>query len=440
MAPDLRRGLPRTRGGEPWPSQSAIPEKFRAARVEVSTGQVLAPSVPKNEVQVLASSAPAEGVSRLRRGLPRVSNGEPWPPDAAIPVSFLAPVIVVPTIVMADTPPPAAEAIPTPAQAAPTVQVLSASPAVASRRRPSNSTDRRKSLLTPANARYAGIILGAVLLGAAAIAAARWLMTLSDVKDFVGTYPGEYDLPSWAPVGLPAWLGWQHFLSAFFILLIIRTGLQVRNEKRPPASWTPRRPAGVQKISLTLWSHLAVDSLWMLNGVLFIVLLFVTGQWVRIVPTSWAVAPNAVSAVLQYASLNWPTEDGWINYNSLQQLSYFTTVFVAAPLAIATGFRMSYLWPRRAGWLSKAYPVELARAIHFPVMLYFSAFTVVHVTLVLATGALRNLNHMYGGQDAVNWTGFWIFLLSLVVMAAGLLAVRPLVMSSIAGLFGRVGR
>ena len=33
--------------------------------------------------------------------------------------------------------------------------------------------------------------------------------------------------------------------------------------------------------------------------------------------------------------------------------------------------------------------------MHFPVMLYFVAFTVVHVALVFATGALRNLNHMY---------------------------------------------
>ena len=62
--------------------------------------------------------------------------------------------------------------------------------------------------------------------------------------------------------------------------------------------------------------------------------LFVTGQWMRIVPTSWDVFPNAVSAALQYVSLDWPTENGWVNYNALQLLAYFTTVFIAAPLAI----------------------------------------------------------------------------------------------------------
>ncbi|MFP3802940.1 oxidoreductase, partial [Paraburkholderia sp. SIMBA_027] len=72
----------------------------------------------------------------------------------------------------------------------------------------------------------------------------------------------------------------------------------------------------------------------MLNGLIFIVLLFATGQWLRIVPTNWDVFPNALSAGLQYASLNWPLENGWNNYNRLQLLTYFLTVFIAAPLAI----------------------------------------------------------------------------------------------------------
>ncbi|MCB0920177.1 MAG: cytochrome b/b6 domain-containing protein, partial [Actinobacteria bacterium] len=172
----------------------------------------------------------------------------------------------------------------------------------------------------------------------------------------------------------------------------------------------PRTKNPPRKISITLWLHLALDSLWFLNGVIFVVLLIVTGHWVRVVPTSWEVIPNALSAALQYASLNWPVENGWVNYNSLQQLAYFVTIFVAAPLAAATGIRMSGAWSANWKRLSAAYPVEVARAIHFPVMLYFVLFLIAHVTLVLSTGALRNLNHMYGGQDAVNWTGAIIFL------------------------------
>ena len=63
---------------------------------------------------------------------------------------------------------------------------------------------------------------------------------------------------------------------------------------------------------------------------------------------------------------------------------------------------------------------------------------VVHVALVLTTGALRNLNHMYAAQDTLNWAGLWIFLASIVIMAAGWVAARPLIVAPIAGLFGKV--
>jgi thiosulfate reductase cytochrome b subunit len=266
------------------------------------------------------------------------------------------------------------------------------------------------------------------------------------MQDFLTTYPGETPLPEGAPVGLPAWLGWQHFLNAFFIVLIIKTGWQVRTQTRPPAMWE-RNNTGLlktknppKKISLTLWAHLTFDTLWLLNGLVFVILLFATGHWVRVVPTSWEVIPNAVSAALQYLSLAWPTENGWVNYNSLQLLTYFLTIFVAAPLAAISGIRMSGAWPIKATHLNKIYPVELARAIHFPVMLYFVLFVIMHVTLVLATGALRNLNHMYASQDSGDWAGFWIFFASLVIMAGAVFAARPLVLAPIAQLTGKLGR
>ena len=270
-----------------------------------------------------------------------------------------------------------------------------------------------------------------------AVVAVRFLLSLPPFQDFLAAYPGEYPLPEGAPVGIPPWLGWQHFFNTFLIVLIIRSGLQVRTEKRPSVFWSPRNN-GKRKISLNLWFHQSLDILWITNGLIYIVLLFVTGQWMKIVPTSWAVFPNAISAGLQYVSLDWPTENGWVNYNSLQQLAYFATVFIAAPLAIATGVRMSGIWPKNAQALNRAYPVEWARAIHFPVMLYFVAFILTHVALVLATGALRNLNHMYASQDAINWVGFFIFAASLIVIVIGWIAARPLVLAPIARLFGKV--
>ena len=308
---------------------------------------------------------------------------------------------------------------------------------------PSQPATRWYASLTLRQRAAASVVGILAIIGAATIVVqlTRWFLGLGFMQDFLATYPGETPLPEGAPVGLPAWLGWQHFFNVFLIVLIIRSGLQVRTELRPAAYWTPRwSKGGLGRISLNLWFHQSLDILWLVNGVIFVVLLFATGQWMRVVPTSWAVIPNAVSAGLQYLSLDWPLENGWVNYNSLQVLAYFATIFIAAPLAAVTGARMSGLWPKNAPALNRGYPVEWARAVHFPVMLYFVAFIVVHVTLVLLTGALRNLNHMYAAQDSEGWLGFWIFVASLVVIAAAWIAARPSVLAPIAAVFGKVGR
>lgn len=307
------------------------------------------------------------------------------------------------------------------------------------------STSRNK-LPTSTLAR-AGIITGSLIIALViGVLVARWLVGMEGVKSWMETYTGHSELPVNTPVGFPAWLGWQHFLNLFFLVLIVRTGMAVRTTTRPAAHWVRnnkgliRTKGAPTRISLDLWFHLTLDALWVLNGIIFIVLLFASGQWARIVPTSWDIIPNALSAGLQYLSLNWPTESGWVNYNALQVLAYFVTVFIAAPLAIITGLRMSGAWPKKAVALNKAYPMELARALHFPVMIYFVAFTVVHVALVLATGALRNLNHMYASNNSDGWTGLILFIVSIVVIVGVWFLAQPVFLRPVASLTGKVGK
>jgi thiosulfate reductase cytochrome b subunit len=415
----LRRGLPRVAGGDRWPPASAVApvaEPTAAAPVphEPAPSRESAPAAP-----VAASAPPAEVVpppAAPARAAPR-----PAAPEETVPAA------------------PNRTVAPAAASAAP---VTPATPAPAPSA-PSQTGAKRYGRLTAKQWIGSSVVGVLAIIGAATIVVqlTRWFLGLDFMQDFLATYPGETPLPEGAPVGFPAWLGWQHFFNVFLIVLIIRSGLQVRTERRPPAYWTPRWSKGGQgRISLNLWFHQSLDILWLVNGLVFVVLLFATGQWMRVVPTSWEVIPNAVSAGLQYLSLDWPLEDGWVNYNSLQVLAYFATIFIAAPLAAITGVRMSGLWPKNATTLNRIYPVEWARAVHFPVMLYFVAFIVVHVTLIFLTGALRNLNHMYAAQDAGGWLGFWIFVASIVVIAAAWVAARPTVLAPIAGLFGKVGR
>lgn len=291
-------------------------------------------------------------------------------------------------------------------------------------------------------------VVGVVVLALLAVLAARWLRSLDPVADFIATYDGHPVLPEGTPEGMPWWMGWQHFLNMFLMVLIIRTGLQIRHETRPPANFTPTKDGlfsargnTPKKFSLTIWMHQALDALWLLNGVIFVVLLIVTGHWARIVPTDPHVFQHAVSAGIQYLSLDWPTENGWVHYNALQMLSYALVVFVAAPLAALTGWRMSSWFPTKATGLNKAFPMEVARKVHFPVMVFFVAFILVHVFLVAFTGLLTNLNHMYtsrgGATDA--W-GLVVFLVSVAVTAVAWFFLKPAFTAPVASRFGTVGR
>ncbi|HEX7374991.1 MAG TPA: hypothetical protein VF277_08445, partial [Steroidobacteraceae bacterium] len=145
------------------------------------------------------------------------------------------------------------------------------------------------------------------------------------------------------------------------------------------------------------------------------------------------------SAALQYLSLDWPVNEPWTNYNSLQVLAYFSIIFIAAPLAAITGIRMSPVW--RSDWkISKIYPVTLARKIHLPVMFYFVLFIVAHVALVFATGMRLNLAAMYanGSQGSETWWGLAVFLVVLMVVIAGWMAARPMFLQPVASMTGRV--
>lgn len=447
-----RRGLPRAPGGEPWPPAPSDGSEEAGAVVlspldDARAGAAAGSAAPVHEAEPMAEpSAPgansardAEGEGQVsgepatvRRGLPREPGGEPWPPAAPAPAT-LAPTARGDAVAPAPRPPLTVPRTVWPGAAASAPRVKPVEP-------------RRIGPYTPLQWLGSLAVLGVFALALAGIVVllARFALASGPGREFLAAFPGEYPLPEAAPVGIPVWLNWSHFLNGFFLLFIIRTGWQVRREKRPAAFWSPRNNKK-RRISLALWFHQAVDVLWIANGVVFVVLLFATGQWMRIVPTSWEVFPNALSAALQYASLDWPTENGWVNYNSLQQLSYFAITFVAAPLAIVSGVRLSGVWPKDAERLNRLYPAEWARKVHFPVMVFFVGFIVVHVALVLATGALRNLNHMYAARGSVDPgaytsdpTGLLIFVTSLLVMAAGWVAARPRVLVPLARLFGDV--
>ena len=428
----LRRGLPRVAGGPAWPEADSAQVPVRTYRENA-----LAPAAALAETA--AEPAAALETVALRRGLPRVAGGPAWPDvdTAQVPVRAYREDAPAPTAA------PIAEPAPE-AAAEPAAKPAAATPAAAPKPVAAPKSTAPAAPAAPKKLGWLWWLVGAVVLGVVAVVVARMVLGTGWGQGFVDKHPGTQPLPDDAPVGFPAWLSWAHFFNMFLMVLIVRTGLQVRNERKPEGYWAPRW-APSKKISLTLWLHQALDALWVLNGLVFYILLFSTGHWVRIVPTSWDVFPNAVSAGLQYLSLEWPLENGWVHYNALQELAYFTTVFIASPLAILSGLRMSSFWSEKWTRAGKMLTAPLARKIHFPVMIYFLVFIVVHVGLVLATGFRRNMAGMFAGRGsadpsvyATDWTGVWVFLGAVAVIAVAWFLARPRFVAPVAQATGKV--
>lgn len=277
------------------------------------------------------------------------------------------------------------------------------------------------------------VVVGAVL-------GSRAFLDSEAGLSFLERYPGASATPEGTPGGFSWWIQILHAANFIFIALLIRSGWMVHSQQRPEAYWNKQTKSGPPiKISIYLWLHLMVDVLWIVGGLIFVVLLFVTGAWGRIVPVHWDIFPNAVSAALQYASFTEPPTDPWSSFNALQVLAYFTVIFIAAPLAALTGFRMSPVW--RNEWsVSKVFPVSAARFLHLPIMVFIAAFTVVHVVLVVVTGMRLNMNTMYAAtaQGSESWWGPAVFLVVLIVAVGAWLAARPMFLAPVASMTGRV--
>lgn len=306
---------------------------------------------------------------------------------------------------------------------------------------------------------FAWLAAGTLIALAVIVALAMQLRTYGWVQHFIAHYPGtsaSYAQP--VTTGFPAWLRWQHFFNIIFMMFIIRSGLQIladhprlylnagcrpgsewfrmshpvpadRTDKSdPPRVWTSKDDAvslpkwlGIpglrHSVGLARWWHFGFDLLWLINGVIFYVLLFSTAQWHRLVPQSWTVFPDAVSTAIQYASLNFPANEGFAEYNGLQILAYFITVFVAAPLAFITGLLQAPAVAARFGTGRGPFNRQVARTVHFAVLAWMLIFVVSHVAMVFATGAVGNLNHIVLGNDGHSYWAVVIFAVAALLVA-----------------------
>src|SRR5215472_10030560 len=304
----------------------------------------------------------------------------------------------------------------------------------------------------------AWLALPVLIIGCAMLVGSTWILETHSWQNFVRTYPGTVHVNVIDAHGFPWWLRLSHLLNLSLMILIIRSGVQILadhprlywNRDSTPGSewfrfqypvpkgvlWTAKDDAvtipgwlgipGIRhSIGLARWWHFSFDLFWLINGIVFYVFLFTTHQWERLVPMSWDVFPNALSMAQQYLALAPPPTEAWIRYNSLQQLAYFTTVFIAAPAAAFFGLMQAPAIANKFGFLGKPVNRQVERSIHFFIMLYFVGFIVVHVSLVFITGMRKNLNHITLGTDNGSWEGAIIAFIAIALLAAFWLGASP---------------
>ena len=220
------------------------------------------------------------------------------------------------------------------------------------------------------------------------------------------------------PLDYPLWLRATHFFNFLLLSLLVRTGLEILSANprfywndhcTPGSEWRKftkkQRPKdqlwtasdeessfpsaialqGHENLGLGRHWHFLADFAWLLTGFKYVVMLFATPEWRRLIPTSWQISPDAWHAMLSYLTLHIVEAPG--TYNALQQLSYAAVIFLLAPASIATGIAMSPAIAVRFPWYIKIFHGRQGpRSLHFLALCAFTVFFSGHIALVALHG------------------------------------------------------
>lgn len=236
----------------------------------------------------------------------------------------------------------------------------------------------------------------------------------------------------------PWWLRLAHWFNFFFMILLFRSGyeilmshpklywndngepgdewLRVGDEKRDgnfdkevidgEDIWTaedeidPPSPIislpGRDGLGMGRHWHFWGALGWTATGVLYVGAMIVSGEWHRLVPTTWAIFPQAWDALVTYIHFQIPAAAG---YNALQQLTYFAVIFLLAPFMIITGLLQAPAFRAQfPKWFAGVR--QPVRSLHFLGFIAFNLFLFGHVALVAIHGFWHEMSKMVLGSES----------------------------------------
>jgi len=235
--------------------------------------------------------------------------------------------------------------------------------------------------------------------------------------------------------GYPWWLRVEHLVNIIFMTFLIRSGIEIlgthpklywNEHSKPGSEWArftrkvmPRdrlydtldeeesyssivSMPGHKNLGLGRHWHFFTVIGWILAGVLYVALLFLTGQWRRYFPYSWEIFPMAYQDVVQYLSFELPPTLPGQPFNAVQKLSYGAVIFLLAPFQIITGAAQSPALEARFPWFVRMLGGrQWARSLHFLGLLAFVGFIGVHVFMVIVHGFGQETAKMIFGRQTL---------------------------------------
>src|SRR5581483_7125613 len=255
------------------------------------------------------------------------------------------------------------------------------------------------------------------------------------------------------PGFFPYWVIVTHFLNIFFLLLLARSGLEVlsslpklywHDDCTPGRQWLRLSKKTFSADSRKLWSsldeeeswhpvialpgkknlglgrhwHFMTIQFWILTGAVYIAMVFATGYWHYLVPTSWSIVPESIKAAGTYLQFRFPAKIPGQPFEPAQKLAYFVVIFLLAPFQIATGAAMSPSVLARFPWYGKLFGGKQgARSLHFLGLCAFAAFVVLHTFMVIIHGVPKEFAAIVLGSTGADRT------LALAIGLAGLFLI-----------------
>jgi len=194
-----------------------------------------------------------------------------------------------------------------------------------------------------------------------------------------------------AKVIQPAWVRVLHWVNALAMIMMIMSGWQIYNAS-PLFNFT--FPQGI-----TLGGWLAGGLLWhfaamwllMVNGLVYLILGFITGRFRRkLLP----ITPGGVISDIKAALTFKLSHDDLSKYNYVQK-SLYAGIIIVGVVIVLSGLSM---WkPVQLYWLSALFGgYDFARYVHFTCMALIVTFLVIHVALALLVP--KSLRAMISGR------------------------------------------